>query len=893
MKRKTYWKALWQTLKASQIRFLSMTGLMAFGAFALVGLQTTPLSMEKTAQAYIEQTQMMDLAVIADYGLSQADQEELLALDDAEVSFNHMIDVSVKGTADALRFLSRSETVSVDDLIKGRWPSQTNELALDVQLSSRYQIGDQMTVYTNQNKTLPLKEDTFTVTGFVRSADMWVKDNYGGSSEGDGRLSGFAVLTPQAFDSSVYPLAKIRFHTLSKFPYYSPDYKAQLAHYQEELNKRLADNAKARFENITAPAQAEIDKGKAALRQAEEQFSLARQAIIEQQNALLAGNHQSVLSEQDEVRRADLSAEEQQVLAELARRRDELRQAEQALAQLPQPTYQVFTRASFPGAYGYEVYQTSTANLRTVSAIFPTVLYLVAALVTLTTMTRFVDDERQKMGIFRALGYSHREVMTGFLLYASLASGLGTLFGSLVGYFGLSQMVGNLLTTNSVLGEMDLFPQPIYVLVALGLAMMSTVLPTLVVTKRALSGQVASLLQANPPVQGASIWLEKIPYLWRGLRFTQKVMARNLFRYKQRLVMTVFGVAGSVLLLFLGLGIRSSISGVSPRQYETLIAYDLFLVEKAHATAEDKTSLERFLSANEDLSIHPLQWEQIEVEQAGDIETVSVMITPNDFSDFVRLYDSVSQQALTLEDDGIVISEPLARLMGVRVGDRLTVRLQGQRQDLRIAGIAEHYVGHVIYMSKVYYDHLSQQPYASNAYLITAKDQSSKSLSQLSQKLLTFPSVQLIIQNSQLTKQLDSLADALQSVMVVLVLVATLLAMTILYHLTNINLAERVRELSTIKVLGFYPHEVTLYCYRETICLSVVGIILGLISGHYLHHFIIGLIGSRQVKFMLAVDWSVYVIPVVIMIGIVTWLGVWVHRKLKALDMLEALKSVD
>ncbi|MBF0777331.1 FtsX-like permease family protein [Streptococcus cuniculi] len=1117
MKKRIYWKTIRLSLLSSKGRFFSIFNLMLIGSMAFIGLKATAPNMEKTAQHYIDQGQMMDLAVMSDLGISQADKAELDGITDATIEYAYFKDVTLGTGTQAIRLFSIPKTISQYQLKRGKGPTSAKEILLSTNLDGEYHIGDKIRVKEGNKQASVLKETEFIVTGFADSSEIWGKINLGPASTGAGQLTAYAFVPEEAFDSEVYMIARIRYDDVATIPYYQAAYKQKILAHQDKLNQLLADNGKERLATIkkdgntkiqeseqklqdaqqqleeaasqltaneeglqqakeqlekgqeelelqaisleltatdlaTAKKEldshysqlqvakkeldsnrASLDKSKRELEQAEAQLFSARstlkaqeeelaqfvaridqarsdyaatiQAIQDQiafaattgqegeipelvelehrlrqletdiatlQQAYQTGQiayetgkaqyqqqeatyrvakeqyeygvaqYQTALDryqegksayetglaeyesgrlayengqEQLENARASLAEKE----AELTRGQTELQQgrkdfetkrvevekqvktarkelqvAQADLARLNTPEYRSYTRDSLPGGNGYANYDSSTKSISAVGNIFPAVLYLVAALVTFMTMTRFVDEERSNVGIFKALGYTDEQIMMKFVIYGLTAGLSGTIAGILLGNFLLAPMISRIMTDTTVIGQSQLHLYPFWMILAIFFSLLSSVLPAYLVARRELREKPAQLLQAKPPVSGAKIFLEFFPFIWRRLSFTQKVTARNILRYKKRMLMTIVGVAGSVALLFAGLGIRSSISRVIDQQFGQLLHYHLVVVEQTRASKEEKAEVEAALHSRDIKETLPVAYYGLNETVKGQEEAlaISLFVSPEkDLSSFVALRNPATGQSLSLPEKGAIVSEKLARLYQVEVGDRMTVTVNQEPITIQVAGIAEMYAGHFIYLSAAAYQEAAGKAYQPNAALVVLADDQTRALETAATDFLAMKGVVAVVQNTSLIALLETIVQSLQSVMIILIVLSVLLGIVILYNLTNINMAERVRELSTIKVLGFYDREVTFYIYRETMMLSVLGIILGLVVGFFLHRLLLIVIASPAILFAPTVSSSVYLVPIGAILGILVILGRYVDHHLRKLDMLEALKA--
>ncbi len=672
---------------------------------------------------------------------------------------------------------------------------------------------------------------------------------------------------------------------------------------QNEYNSNLAQ-----YQSWNQEYQAGLARYQAGLSQYEQGIAAYNKGVedyewglsqLESSNQLLRQEELRLEEADKELSQAQSQFSEKKATAdqEISQAQTEIAQAKSDLSKLEKAPYQVYTRSSLPGGDGYTTYSNATRSIAAVGNVFPVVLYLVAALVTFTTMARFVDEERTQSGLLKALGYTNRQIMAKFILYGLAAGLVGTIVGIIAGNLLLSPLISNIITQTTVIGPAKLHFYPLWTGLALLLSLASSVLPAYLVARRELTEKPAQLLLPKPPVTGSSIWLEKWPAIWSRLSFTHKVTARNIFRYKLRMLMTIFGVAGTVALLFGGLGIRSSISGVVQRQFGELIHYDMLVVENSRATEEELDKLTHFLQSDQVRQSLPVAFEQLSqtVETSGQRKNISIGLYISDRQDLGNLVslENSSGKAIQLSDRGIVLTEKLAQIYGVSVGDKLSLTLEDKEVSVRVEAVADMYAGHFIYMTDSYYEQVTGKQKTANAYLVQLKDSQLGHIQTLASQLLAMPAVRSLVQNTSLIDMLTTIAGSLQTIMTILVILSILLGLVILYNLTIINMSERIRELSTIKVLGFHNKEVTMYIYRETIALSLIGMLVGLVGGIYLHKLLLAMIGSDSIRFNPSVGLEVYLIPILAISGILAALGWYVNHNLRKVDMLEALKSVD
>ena len=575
----------------------------------------------------------------------------------------------------------------------------------------------------------------------------------------------------------------------------------------------------------------------------------------------------------------------------------DLEKAKVDVSKLTKPKYSVYTRSTMLGSEGFFNMKTTAEGITSVGNLFPIVLYAVAALVTVTTMTRFVNEERINAGVLKALGYETKDVMKKFAVYGFAAGVSGTVLGILLGTYALPSALGATLMKDTVLPSIQLNFHPLIAVIAIVCSLICSVVPPLWIARRELHEQASALLLPKAPVAGSKILLERIPFIWNRLSFTHKVTARNIFRYKQRMFMTIFGVAGSVALLFAGRGILGSLDGIADRQFKELITYDAIVSKESVLTVSEQTALQNYLTSSNVTAFSDVYSESVtrEVPGVDDEQSITVLVGQEEnLSSYLHLNDAKTKKAVTLPESGALISEKLAKLLNVQVGDTFTLpNKDGEDVTLTVGGIVEMYAGHFVIMTPEVYAKAYGVVPQDNAIFVQFKDKDASSVQKAAADLMALDGVKAVVQNTSMVSRINTIVGSLSRVMMILTAVSILLAVVILYNLTNINVAERIRELSTIKVLGFLNKEVTMYIYRETILLSVIGIVVGLLFGRVLHRVIIETVAPGFVMFNPAVGWFVYVLPSVIVIVILVALGYMVNHLLQRIDMLEALKSVD
>lgn len=662
---------------------------------------------------------------------------------------------------------------------------------------------------------------------------------------------------------------------------------------------------------------ARLDQGSQAYRSNADNLAQASKQIAEKQNELgkavsqagkqvADGVTQLIQGQRDidkaeteyQSKLAEFNAQKPEAERKISEAERQITLAEEKIDNLTVPAYSVSGRREGLTSQGYRVYMVIEGIVAKLADIFPIFLYFVAALVTFSTMGRMVDEERTNSGTLKALGYGNADVMLKFTVYGFAASTLGTCIGVLAGHTLLPLIVAHAYSAGFTMPDIMLKFHPWITMAAFALAWISAVVPAWLAASKELREKPASLLLPKPPAKGSKILLEHFPPLWNRLNFTHKVTARNIFRYKTRMFMTIFGVCGAVSLLTAGLAVQSSIGQIGNRQFEELIHYDLIVAEESDTNSAQREEIATTLKGKTVQSSTAVRYEELSktAGKENDKQSITLLATDDayNFNEYLTLRDRKTHQPQILVNNGAVISERLAEMLNVSVGDTFTVNDEnGAQRTIKVAGISEMYIGHFIFMNAQCYEHVFGDQYSTNAYMVRLKDHSNANTERQGAKFMKLAAVRSVVQNTTQKNMVSTIVGSLNQIMEVLILVAVLLAVVILYDLTNLNVSERIRELSTIKVLGFHTSETTMYIYRETILLSLLGILAGYGFGEWLHRYIITEVPPDEVMFDPAISWIALAAPAIVVAVVLAVLGWIVYRQLETVDMLEALKSVE
>ena len=569
--------------------------------------------------------------------------------------------------------------------------------------------------------------------------------------------------------------------------------------------------------------------------------------------------------------------------------------AKKDLADLETPEWIITDRNSLPE---YSDYGDNAERIKNIGEVFPVIFFLVAALISLTTMTRMVEEQRTQIGTMKALGYSKFNIASKYLNYAFLATAGGSVAGILIGekiipfviIKGYGIMYHNVENTLQIQYELK------YALLASVAALICTVGATIFSCAHALAETPASLMRPPTPKEGKRILLERIPILWNHLNFTWKSSLRNLFRYKKRLFMTIFGIAGSMALMLVGFGLRDSISDIVHLQYANLQHYDATIISDDDATDEEKKELIESLDRNESLDHYTrIRLSKLTAPNGRSNLSVYVFVPENleNFKKDVTLRNRVTKEEYDLPEDGAAVCEKTASLLGLQTGDELTLEKDDKEYHVKISVITENYAGHYVYMTpQIYKETFGEEPvYEDIVFMV--KDEYKDQAEKVGQKIMNSPAVLSISYTASTIEMVNRMLGSLGMVILVLIVSAGMLAFVVLYNLNNINITERQRELATLKVLGFFDIEVSQYVLRENIILTIAGILFGSGFGILLHRFIIVTVEVDAVMFGRNIAPLSFVYCAVITCIFSVVINVFMHKKLKKIDMVESLKSVE
>ena len=660
---------------------------------------------------------------------------------------------------------------------------------------------------------------------------------------------------------------------------------------QAETQLKLAEQKlDTAYQQITANRQklaetrTQLDEAEQQLTEKSAELALAQQQLADGKVQLADGETQLQSG------RAELEAQRARVQQELADAQQKITDGENQLAAVQNASWYVLDRHA---NVGFASFESDCQRMDSLSKVFPLIFFMVAALVALTTMTRMVEEERSLIGTYCALGYSKSKIMSKYLIYAAAATLGGCALGLLALQKALPVIVWNsyriLYSGPSVIAPYSLKFSLIGTLAACACTLGATVS----VCRASVSEYPALLLLPKAPKAGKRILLERIPFVWKHLNFINKVTARNIFRYKKRLIMTVVGIAGCTGLLLTGFGIKDSISTLVTNQYREIYRYDIQLTTTEGLSDATRQLLRDMPELEETLGMYKTAQD---ISGSGRTMSAYIMVpeSTDSFADFINLRDRRTHKAIAFNTDSVVVTEKLAERLGLSVGGTVTIQKPDcSPVELTVTGITENYIMHYIYIAPELYRSSVGEPGKSNLLGVICAPDAKADADAISRTLTAQPDLDTAISLAKYGSQFDTMISSLNYIILVIIVCAGLLAFVVLYNLTNINISEREREIATIKVLGFYKIETAMYIYRETILLTLLGCLFGLGFGVVLHSFVIRTVEVDMVMFGRVIQPLSYLWAALITFAFSALVNLVMYRKLTGVSMVESLKSVD
>ena len=864
-------KDIIREISKTKSKFVSIMIIMFLGVFVFIGLKETTPAMVNTYNKTLEQHNIYDLRVTNDFGINDGDIDEIRKLENIDkLETYNKKNYKLENSTNSIDIETLSKELATPKLIKGKLPTNNNEIAVVDSLEKIYKIGDTVNLVDDKSEEKKLRSYSYKVVGYVHGADHTEV-----SSNNPTNNSYFGYINRENFQFDNVTGVNIKLKGIS--------YKYSDKKYIEEVNKsrdQLIDILKERKlvdeKNYKSNTSQKIKE------------SEERLASIEKE---LASNLErlELLKNVDIQRYTEQSSKLNEAKKQLQDNKKQLEVSKRAFEETNYPRFNV---ENIRGLVHYAQFIDSAGSLSFLANVFSIFLFSVSILVSLTTLTRMVDENRTSIGTLKALGYSNKEIFKKYYIYGGVSTVIGTILGIIAGYLVIVPIIYNSYSRFFTLKE----PYIVYNLHIIALAFLISILCILLAVfiplRKNLKERSAYLLRPKAPSSGSRIFLENVSFIWKRLSFLRKVTFRNIFRYKVRMFMTIFGVMGCLTLMFIGFAIRFGVIDISNEQFKIINKIDVLATYNPYAEKEDIDKSSKEIGSNSNVeNFTKVNVQKATVEKNNEVLDTAQLVTldRNNYKDYITLMDNRSN--IELPKDSIVINEKLAYLYNLSVGDNFKVIINEKEYTLKIGAINKNYFGNILYMDREYFSKVFDKTYSDNSFII--KMNNSDEVEKMASKLQDNPYVANVSDNSKIQENLDNFISGLDIIVVVMVLCSLALALVVLYNLINVNVSERQRELSTIKVLGFYPREVTIYVFREIFYLSIIGIVIGNYIAYRLYLKIILELASRTMMFSSRVPIAVYALSTGVTLVIIIFVMAIMHRRLKKVNMVESLKAIE
>lgn len=901
--RKAVFKDFIRNIKGSLGRFFAIMAIVAIGVAFFAGVTASSGDMKHSSDSYYDEYNMNDIRILSSIGFTSQDIEavskvsgvkavyktntqDVLVDYDGRENVAHVSGVPVGKASDDDSYINQLR------IKEGRLPQNDKECVVKYEDTRKsMQVGDVISFKSGTEDDIndTFKDTEYTVVGIVYTP-CYVSYDLGSSGIGNGHINYCIYVGDDEFKNNYYTECYAVIDGAKDMDTYSDEYKKLIDKYADDIKAISKERLDIRKQTVIDEyTRAKADKKEELLETIKKNVE---DSITEQYQAYYPGMDVSSMiapyvntAYEKAVAQFDFDA----VNAEYDKKMNE------TLADSDSWEWYVLTRES---SYSFRDYESSANRMKAIATVFPLFFIIVAGLVCLTTMTRMVEEERGLIGTYKALGYGKATIALKYVIYAFLASLTGAVIGCAAGLRLFPYIIYESWNIIYQMPAIKYASHTILSVVAVASLILVTLIATLYSCYNELSEVPSALMRPKAPKNGKKILLEHT-FIWKHLSFTKKVTMRNIFLYKKRFFMTVIGIAGCGALITAGFGIKDSVQSIIDNQYGQIIHYDNILVFNKNADSDARNNLSDKISSDEYYKSSLMDYAYTaEVKIPGSKDDYSTEITVvNDTSaymDYVTFRTRRSKKTIELDDSGVIISEKLAKDLNVKEGDNVLIHDEDNKQaTVKVAGVMEMYINNYIFMTSEYYSQVFGYTPDNNRILGILTSDGDDIQSVIGDRYLTDNNVKSLTFVKANITRFENMIQSLDLVTWVLIISAGMLAFVVLYNLTNVNISERIREIATIKVLGFYDREVGEYVYRENIILTLIGGVFGLLLGMALHAYIMTTIELDGVMFGTKINISSFLISYGITILFSLLINIFMYPSLKKIPMVESLKSVE
>lgn len=886
---RTFFISSVREIRSSFGRYLAILVITALGVGFFAGLCACRPSLTDTLGEYFEEQNFCDYRILSSVGFPKDCAGSFTTdtrISAAEGALYGDILITGDGNDIAVRFHSVTESVCIPDLVSGRMPEADNECVVDSDYFGEDIIGQTIAISGDNSEEAKdvLRVSSFTVVGTVRTP-LYISADRGTTTLGNGKTEAFVFVSESCFTADYF--TEIYVSLRDRGEVYSDRYTDLISSEKAAVTALAENAAQLRYDRIVSDAQDEVDKARKKLDQASGELSAKKSAAIEDAAEQIAAAGQVATPENPYY--AQLIAGIDEAFAdaerELEEGRAELEAAQREVDSIEAPSVYVMTRAENPG---YAAFGQDSTIIENISVVFPVFFFLVAALVCVTTMTRMIEEQRTQIGVLKALGYGKGKICLKYVFYAGSAGMIGSVLGFFAGtalipmtfwyaYRALYNFADRLLYSFD----------PVMYALSLAISMLCTAGVTLLCCRNVLREVPAVILRPKTPKDGKRILIERFRF-WRHVSFLHKVSLRNVIRYKQRFFLMILGISGCTALLLTGFGIRDSIQNVTEYQYGEITLYDAEITFTGTMDGERK---EAFVSRHDGIEDALfLSVCNADITSDSATGTVSVMAVPdgNALSGFIDLHSGDDPVAYPPEG-GAVLCRGIAEKLSAKPGDTLMLTDDSLRQiAVTVTGICDNYIGNYVVIPEKDMARLHGDAPLNTAYVRFAKDTDVNPA-----ELNGDADVSHVSLTGDTQETIESSFASLNLVVLLIILCAGMLAFIVLFNLININIGERIREIATIRVLGFFNSEASSYVFREVNMLTAAGTLAGLLLGHFLHSFVMAQIRPEGICFDCRIMWYSYLFSIAATLVFAILVQLVMQIRLRGISMTQSLKSVE
>lgn len=866
-------------IKGSFGRFFAIFAIIALGVGFFAGLKNTTPTMFKTVNNYLIKKQLFDYRLISTIGWTKNEVEILKHLPDVryiEGSYSYDVIYNYNQKEEMiLKTHSITENINGIELTEGRMPENENECLVDTHIRDLPKIGETLTVADNnpESTTGALSFKELTVVGYANSS-YYINVERGTTSLGNGSVAGFLYVLPDSFEGDIYTEIFVKFD--EDYPLYSDEYKKYMDDKKEtwEYATKLAadwrylNSAFDAINNSNIPELKELPEYK----QLEELI-----------NTVDLDNLSSLANTKDIAKIAGL-VEQIDISNLISTYRSSEYAQEMAL-----DTFVLERNTNT----GYVCFESDSKIVEQIANVFPIFFILVAALVCMTTMSRMVEEQRTQIGILKALGYSSGKIMSKFMFYSGSAAVCGCIFGYIAGIILFPKVIWTAYSLMYIPIRIQYVFDVKLALISLGVALLCSIGTTWFSCHVELAETAASLMRPKAPKAGKRILLENISFIWKRLKFLYKVSIRNIFRYKRRFFMMILGISGCTALLLTGFGLYDSVAGFADMQYKDIEISDAGLVylNGDGDTLPESLKIKLDEITDDYLTIHESSWDLVTEDSVKGINLIAPVSYDN-MPLYINFHTENGESLSYPSQNEALISNGIAKRYNIKKGDTILLRDESMRElKLTVSGVFENHVYNYIYISSETLEENLGETINYNTVFINFPDNSD--MYKLSAELMRDENVAKVSLFVDLKNRVNNMMKSLNYVVYLVILCAAFLAFIVIYNLTNINITERIREIATIKVLGFYKNETSAYVFRENLFLTSIGILIGLFLGVLLHRFVMSNIVVDIVSFRVLIKPLSFLISIILTFAFNMIVNLFMNKKLDKINMAESLKSVE